>query len=385
MTRITVRHSLLLAGYLLFGFFPTKASAQKKSVVDLVIGSYTKPGAEGIHVYGFDTQTGDLQFRSATGGIDNPSWLSIGRQGKMIYAVSEKNSGSGSVISYRFDPVSGKLSLVNQALSGGKGPCYISIDSAGTHVFTANYSSGSVGIIRLNEDGSLDSASLRSIQHTGSSVNKESQTRPHAHSAVLSPDDRYVLSADLGNDHVYIYRFNARAAEALSPADPAFVNIEPGSGPRHICFHPNGRFVFVVNEISGTIDVFDYKDGTLAHKQTITLLPDGFTGIVEAADIHISPDGQFLYASNREERNELIIYSIAADGTLRLAGRQPVLGIAPRGFAIDPTGTFVLVANLKTNEVVVFRRNVRTGLLTFTGKKISVPQPACLKFVGGSR
>jgi 6-phosphogluconolactonase len=251
-------------------------------------------------------------------------------------------------------------------------------------VFAANYGSGSLGVVGLKKDGSLDSTSIQSIQHTGSSI-KPDQARPHAHSAVLSPDNRYVLSANLGNDHVYVYRFDPKAREPLSPADPAYVSVTPGSGPRHICFHPNGRSVYILNEISGSIDGFDYKDGVLTHKQTITLLPDGFTGIVEAADLHISPDGKFLYASNREERNELVIYSIAINGTLSLVGRQPVLGTAPRGFAIDPTGKFVLVANLKTNEVLVFLRNEKTGLLTFTGKKITVPEPACLKFVSESR
>jgi 6-phosphogluconolactonase len=360
------------------------AAIKQALLLYLVIGSYTKPGEKGISVYTFDTQTGALEFRSATEGIDNPSYLTIGSSGKMIYAVSEKNKESGSVNAYQFDQTSGKLKLINQAPSGGKGPCYISIDNAGTHVFTANYGSGSLGVVRLKEDGSLDSTALQSIQHTGSSINKVDQTRPHAHSAVLSPDNRYVLSADLGNDHVYVYRFDPKAVEPLSPADPAYVTVTPGSGPRHICFHPNGRYVFVLNEISGSIDGFDYKDGVLTHKQTITILPDGFTGTVEAADVHISPDGKFLYASNREERNELVIYSIAANGTLSLAGRQPVLGTAPRGFVIDPTGKFLLVANLKTNEVLVFLRNAKTGLLTFTGKKISVTEPACLKFVSPS-
>ncbi len=360
------------------------AAIKQAILIYLVIGSYTKPGEKGISVYTFDTQTGALQFRSATDGIDNPSYLTIGSNGKMIYAVSEKNKESGSVNAYQFDRASGTLSFINQAPSGGKGPCYISIDNASTHVFAANYSSGSLGVIGLKEDGSLDTATLQSIQHTGSSI-KADQTRPHAHSAVLSPDNRFVLSADLGNDHVYIYRYDPKAREPLSPANPAYVTVTPGSGPRHICFHPNGRSVYVLNEISGSIDGYDYKNGMLTHKQTITILPDGFTGTVEAADLHISPDGKFLYASNREDRNELVIYSIAPGGQLSLVGRQPVLGTAPRGFAIDPTGKFLLVANLKTNEVLVFLRNAKTGLLTFTGKKTSVNEPACLKFVSEPR
>jgi 6-phosphogluconolactonase len=189
-----------------------------------------------------------------------------------------------------------------------------------------------------------------------------------------------VLSANLGNDRVYIYRFDRGANIALHAADEPYVTVTPGSGPRHLCFHPSGKYVYVVNEMAGSIDAFDYKDGVFRHKQTITMLPEGFSGIVEAADIHISSDGRFLYASNREVRNEIVIYSISPAGALRFAGRQPVLGEAPRGFAIDPSGRFLLSANLKTNEIVVFRRDVKTGLLNFTGKKIPVKGPACLKF-----
>jgi 6-phosphogluconolactonase len=379
MKHIKVRAALLIL--LTAGLFTPRAYAQKRNFYNLVIGSYTKASEQGISVYAFDTRTGILQLRSATGGIENPSFLTTNKSGTLIYAVSEKNSGTGSVCAYRFDPATGKLRMINQAPSGGNGPCYVSMDSAGTHLFAANYGSGSLGVIGLHKDGLLDSLATSSIQHTGGSINKESQNGPHAHSALLSPDNRYLLSADLGNDRVYIYRYDATAIEPLQPDSPAYVTVTAGSGPRHICFHPNGRTVYVVNEISGSIDGFDYKDGGLVHKQTITLLPAGFTGTIEAADMHISSDGKFLYASNREDRNELIIYSIADDGLLRLAGRQPVLGKGPRNFALDPTGQFLLVANLNTNEVVVFRRNARTGLLTFTGKKIPVTAPACLTFV----
>src|SRR6185295_10470631 len=242
--------------------------------------------------------------------------------------------------------------------------------------FAANYGDGRLSAIRLNKDGSLDTSAIQSIQHTGSSINKESQNGPHAHSAVLSPDNRYVLSADLGTDRVNIYRFDSKATNSLSPANTPYATITPGSGPRHICFHPNGQYVYVVNEMGGTVDAFDYKDGVLNPKQSITMLPDGFTGIVEAADIHISADGKFLYASNREVRNEIVIYSINKDGKLSFTGRQPVMGSVPRNFVIDPSGKFLLVANQNSSEVIVFRRNANTGLLSFTGKKISIPGPA---------
>jgi len=374
--------AILFAGCLFPGFFSAGAKAQTSDRCYLLIGGYTKASKnKGIAVYEFNTRTGDVQFRSVAGGIENPSYLAVSKDGDKVYAVSEKNTGSVKV--YRFDRVSGKLEFMNEASSGGRGPCYISVDDAGTHVFTANYGNGSLGVIRLSKDGSLDTATVESIQHTGSSANKESQTGPHAHSAVLSPDNRYLLSANLGNDRVYIYHFSASATSPLSPVDPAYVTITPGSGPRHLCFHPNGRYVFVINEMGGSVDVFDYEDGVLRYKQTITMLPDGFSGTVEAADIHISPDGKYLYASNREVRNEIVIYSIDTTGLLAFAGRQPVLGAGPRNFVIDPTGKFLLVANVKTNKVIVFRRDAQTGLLTFTGKRIRVKGPACLKFMGG--
>ena len=370
----------------LFSFFSSMvAHAQSKGHCYLVIGGYTKPMKDkGIAVYDFNMQNGNLQFRSVIGGIENPSYLAISKDGTKVYAVSERGDRSGAINAYQFDRSSGKLNFINQASSGGEGPCYISIDDAGSHVFAGNYSSGSLSAVHLNKDGSLDTAGVQSIQHTGSSIHKD-QAGPHVHSAVLSPDNHFLLSADLGIDRIYSYRFDANATASLSPANPEYATSKPGSGPRHICFHPNGKYVYVVNEIGGSIDAFDYKEGVLSHKQSITMLPDGFSGIVEAADIHSSPDGKFLYASNREVRNEIVIYSISNDGTLKFISRQSVLGRAPRNFAIDPSGRFLLVANLKNNEVLVFYRNAKTGRLKFTGKKISVTGPACLKFIGETR
>lgn len=362
------------------------AHAQSKDHVYLLIGGYTKPVEDkGIAVYDFNIKTGDLQFRSVTGGVENPSYLAISKNGKNVYAVSEKGGGSGIIIAYQFNHKTGKLSQLNQASAGGEGPCYVSTDDAGTHVFTANYGDGSLAAVRLNKNGSLDPASVQSIKHTGSSINKENQSGPHVHSTVLSPDNRYLLSADLGTDRIYMYRFDAKAGTPLKEAKTAYTSTTPGSGPRHICFHPNGKYVYSVNELSGSVDAFDYEGGMLTPKQSITMLPDGFTGIIEAADIHISPDGKFLYASNREILNEILIYAINAEGKLSYTGRQSELIAVPRNFVIDPSGKFLLVANLKTNEVIVFLRNEKTGLLTPSGKKISIPSPSCLKFIAGNR
>lgn len=348
----------------------------------MVIGTYTMPLKDrGIEVYDFNMKTGRLHIRSVMGGIENPSYLAISKDGNKVYVVSEKNNRPGTITAYRFDRATATLHLMNQAASGGEGPCYVSVNDAGTHVFAANYGSGSLSTTRLHQDGSLDSEKTQTIQHEGSSINKESQAGPHVHSTVPSPDNHYVVSADLGIDRVYVYRFDSSATTPLSEARNGYATVAPGSGPRHICFHPNGKYMYVVNEIAGSVDAFDYNDGALKHKQSITMLPQGFTGIVEAADIHISADGKFLYASNREVRNEIVIYAIGKDGLLRFTGRQPVLGVAPRNFAIDPSGKFLLVGNLRTSEVIVFRRNKKTGLLKFTGKKISIGEPACLQFI----
>lgn len=364
--------------FLVTFFTVSSATAQNY----LVIGSYTPPvDSQGIAVYIFDTTEGTAKPISVTGGISNPSFLAVTRHGNNLYAVSEKDHGPGSIMAYHFDLKTGRLQYINQASSGGRGPCYVSVDDAATHVFAANYGSGSLGVVSLNKDGSLDTASAWSIQHTGGSIDKENQSKPHAHSAVLSPDGRYLLVANLGNDHIYTYKYSPAQPHSLTPTEPAYVSSIPGSGPRHITFHPNGKYAYVVNELAGSVDAFAYRAGSLKHLQNITMLPEGFQGTIEAADIHISPDGKFLYASNREVRNELVIYSIDAHGTLHYIDRQSVMGAAPRNFAIDPTGKFLLVGNLKNNEVVIFRRDAVTGLLTFTGQKIAVAAPACLKFV----
>jgi 6-phosphogluconolactonase len=227
----------------------------------------------------------------------------------------------------------------------------------------------------LQEEGQL-------IKHEGSSINKSRQQSPHVHSTVLSPDNKYLMTPDLGTDKVYIYNFDrTNTANPLTPSVPAFVNVKAGSGPRHLVFHPNKKFAYLIHEMEGMITVFDYKNGKLTEKQTITMLPAGFSGRIGAADIHISPDGRFLYGSNRDDANEIVIYSIKKDGTLTYTGRQSTLGKSPRNFVIDPTGNFLLVANQNSDNILIFRRDKKTGLLTPLDKNIQIGAPVCLKFV----
>lgn len=378
-----MRYLKALLLFVFAAFFWSAIYCQSKSKYYLLIGSYTKPADDkGIAVYEFDAKDGSLKYKSVVGDIENPSYLTIANKRNNVYAVSEKGRAPGAVVSYKFDHANGTLHKLNEVSAAGRGPCYISTDKNDTYVFVANYGDGSITAVRVNKNGSLDSTAIQSIQHTGSSIDKDNQAGPHAHSIVTSPDSRFALSTDLGSDRIYLYRYDPNTQKPLIAANPEFVSVTAGSGPRHICFHPNGEYVYVVNEIAGSIHVFDYKEGSLKEKQHISLLPDGFHGVIEGADIHISPDGKFLYASNREERNEIIIYSIAKNGQLKFVARQSVMGTAPRNFAIDPTGKFLLVANMRTNEVIVFNRNATTGLLNFKGKKIEIDSPACLKFFG---
>jgi 6-phosphogluconolactonase len=269
---------------------------------------------------------------------------------------------------------------MNSVPSEGDHPCYVSVDSKKKFVFVGNYSEGNLISAPLNADGSLRT-DVQNIKHEGGSVNKDRQEKPHVHSVVLSPDDRYLLVPDLGADKVFQYRVDVTKPQGLTPAASPYTAVNPGGGPRHLTFHPNGKYAYLVLELVAEVMVFDYTDGTLAAKQTIRMAAPDFKGRVSAADIHVSPDGKFLYASNRGDANEIAIYSIDKSGKLSFVARQSVLGKIPRNFVIDPKGNFLLAANQDSNDIVIFKRDQKTGLLTPTGKKIQVDKPVCLKFV----
>ncbi len=355
-------------------------SQSNNKTYTLLIGSYTSSGtSDGIYVYDFNSQTGETNLKSKVSGVENPSYLTIGKDGKHVYAVNEVKNGGLS--SFLLNPTSGELTFLNRVGSGGNSPCYISVDDKNKYVFAGNYGSGNIAAIPLKEDGSFGT-DAQFIQHEGKSIDKNRQQGPHAHCTVLSADNRYLLTSDLGTDKVHIYHFDASmASQPLSPAEPPFVSVKAGSGPRHITFHPNSKYAYLIHEMAGMITVFDYKKGQLIEKQTITMLSPDFKGRIGAADIHISPDGKFLYGSNRGDANELVIYSIKKNGLLSYVGRQPTQGKAPRNFAIDPAGNFLLVANQDSNGIIIFQRDKKTGLLNPTGGKIQISKPVCLKFI----
>jgi 6-phosphogluconolactonase len=362
-------------------FSAANLQAQNKKEYNLLIGTYTNESkTNGIHVYRFNTQTGEFGEKSKSTEIINPSYLAVSRDRKNVYAVSEVAEDKGSVYAFSFDPKTGALAFQNSAFSGGDHPCYVSVDDKKKCVIVGNYSSGTLSAIPVKSDGSLASET-QTIRHEGGSVNKGRQEKPHVHATVLSRDNRFVLVPDLGGDKVYSYKLDVTQPKPLTPNTPPYTTIKAGSGPRHLTFHPKGKFAFLITELDASITAYDYKDGKLEAKQTITMLSPDFKGEVGAADIHVSPDGKFLYGSNRGEANEIVIYSIDKNGKLTYAGRQSTLGKTPRNFEIDPTGNFLLAANQNTNDVIIFKRDKKTGLLTDTGKKIVVDKPVCVKFV----
>lgn len=348
----------------------------------LFVGTYTSGKSKGIYVYRFNSQTGEAQWVSNTDSSNNPAFLAVSPNGKFLYAINEAGSPqSGRVSAYAFDAASGSLWLINQQPSGGFGPCFVTIDKTGKWVLTGNYMSGSLAALPVNKDGSL-APYTQMIQQEGSSVNKSRQEGPHVHSTFITPDQHYVLTPNLGTDKVMIYAFHKKDQQPLKPAAQPFVRSIPGSGPRHLDFHPNRKYVYLIEEMSGTVSVFAYHKGRLKKRQTIATHPADFKGQPGSADIHVSPDGKFLYASNRGEENNIAIFSIdPVSGLLTAKGYQALPGKWPRNFTIDPEGNFLLVANQQTNNIVIYKRNKETGMLEAMPQQLEVPSPVCLKLL----
>ena len=359
--------------------------SQKTKEQFLVIGTYTSETSDGIYVYKFNTETGENSFVSSA-KTSNPSYLAISPDKKFVYAVNENADSTrftvtGHVAAFSFDKSTGKLNFINKQESGGKHPCYVSIDKTGKWVIVGNYSSGSLSVLPVKSNGSLDSAT-QVIQHEGSSVNSERQEGPHVHATVLNKNNKTLYVPDLGLDKVMLYTLDNKTGKLKEFSTP-FVMTEPGAGPRHIDIHPNGKYAYLMEEMTGAVSVYKIEnDGYLSLLQNISGLPRDFTGVVGSADIHVSPDGKFLYCSNRGESNTIGIFSInQSNGQLLWVGHHSTLGKTPRNFNFDPTGNFLLVANQNSDEIVIFKRDNKTGLLTDTGKRIHVSKPVCLKWI----
>ncbi len=346
----------------------------------LFIGTYThsKPG-KGIYIYSFNSQNGELTFVSNGDDITNPSYITLAPDGCHLYACTETQMPhKGSISAFAFDSSTGRLSYLNQQRSGGENPVYASVDKSNKWLINANYTEGSVSVYPVKDNGSLATADTI-LSYVEGSIDTPRQSRAHVHSVVFSPQQDHLFAPDLGADKIRSYTFDANRMHPLQPTDSQFVMAIPGSGPRHLIFHPNGRLAYCTEELSGTISAYSYDNGKLQRIQRVASYAakqDGYAG----SDIHISPDGFFLYASNREKEHSISIFSIdTTSGLLTLVGHQKTGGKHPRMFAIDPTGNYLLVANLFSNNIVVFKRDQKTGLLTRTHSTIKIPQPSCLQ------
>ncbi len=360
------------------------AQANKdKRYYNLLVGTYTSGSSEGIYVYQFDTQTGDIKHKFTAKDIENPSFLTVSHDNQYVYAVNELSGEKpGAVSAYKFDSKTGAMEFINKQPSGGGDPCYLTVNERNSHLFVGNYSGGNLSVIPLISAGAL-ATPVQTIQHEGESANKQRQEKAHVHSTVFSPDQKHLFVGDLGTDKINIYKYRRKnVSTPLTPAKTPYVEVAAGSGPRHLIFNNKGKYAYLVLELTAEVAVFEHQKGALKHVQTIAMTGEGFDGEVGAAEIKLSPDEKFLYASNRGEANEIAIYKVnEADGKLALAGIQSLPGNTPRNFMIDPTGNYLLVALQGSNSIVVYNRNPETGLLTITDKSVEVGTPVYLTMV----
>lgn len=366
-------------------FTPWFLQAQKKHPArfyHLLIGTYTNGTSKGIYVYKFNAQKGTVVLEQVAEGVKDPSYLAVSADKRFVYAVNESHNPKGdSVSAFKFDSHSGKLTYLNKISTFGTDPCYVSVDKNNKNLFVANYSSGNLSVYSLKANGSIGD-SLQTIQHTGGSVDANRQKSPHVHAVVLSPDEKYLMADDLGTDKVYEYSYQPNTKLPLKPAAQPTVAVKAGAGPRHLVFSSDAKHAYLVQEIGALVTVFNYSGGKLKALQTVSMETTDFKGVNGAADIHLSPDGKFLYASNRGEANDLVVYKVnKTTGKLSFVQRQSTFGNAPRNFAIDPSGNFLMVANQNTDDIYTFKINKREGKVTPVGEKLVISHPVYLKFV----
>jgi 6-phosphogluconolactonase len=336
-------------------------------------------------VYSYDAKSGESKPLGLAAETPNPSFLAVDPGERFLYAVNEltqyEGASSGAVTSFAIDRANGKLSAINEVASRGADPCYITLDKTGRYVLVANYTGGSVVVFPVRKDGGLGDATAF-VQHVGSGKNPVRQEGPHAHWIETTTDNRFVLVADLGLDEILVYRFDANRG-TLALNDPPFTKVEAGAGPRHAAFHPNGKVLYVVDELASNVTVFSFdpSKGSLRLLQTLSTLPSGFIGNNDVAEIHVHPNGKVLYASNRGH-DSIAVFSIdQMTGTISLAGHVSTQGKTPRNFELDPTGTCLLVANQDSGNLVFFSIDESTGHLTPTGQQLKVPSPVSLRLV----
>jgi 6-phosphogluconolactonase (cycloisomerase 2 family) len=350
---------------------------------------------KGIYLFEMDTSSGQLSLVKLAAEARNPSWLCLDPSRQYLYTVNEVGNfdgKSGSVSAYAVDKSNGDLRLLNRVSSQGSGPAYLSLDASGKYVFVANYGGGSIAVFPVLSGGSLgvpsythrDDGNLGSQKATSAppgSFAISGHDRPHAHMIGADPGNRFVLQTDLGQDRIYVYSFDKQTGQ-LAPAATPFASLPSGDGPRHFAFHPNGRWLYSIQEEASTVVFFhfDPATGSMTAQQSLSTLPNGFAGTSFASGIRASPDGRFLYAANRLH-NTIAVFSIGSTGKLKQVGDTPTMGDYPPQFNFDPSGNFLYVCNQRSDQITSFRIDKRTGLLHFTGEYTPVGTPTCIVFM----
>lgn len=376
-------------------FAQDSGPAPADGVYDMLVGTYTGGKSEGLYVYRFDTKTGEATRVSVAQTV-NPSYLVVSRDRRFVYAVNElpgdngPASQRGGISAFRFDAASGQLTFLNKVSSDGNDPCYLSLSPDGKYLLTANYSvaadpGGSFAVFPLQADGQVG-ASVLTVHHEGGGPVKGRQDNSHVHSTVFSPDGHYLFAQDLGADKLYSYRYTPDGSRGLfGPTDWRYNQEKAGTGPRHLVFGADGKHAYLTSELAGTVTTFNYDDGRLTQAQVLSLTEPGFKGAVGGSAIHLSPDGRFLYATNRGDANDIVIFAVdPTNGHLKKIGHQSSLGKSPREFAIDPTGNWLIVGNQNSDTVYVFKRDQQSGLLEANPKRYEIGSPVDFKLVSPS-
>jgi 6-phosphogluconolactonase len=376
----------LLAAVALLSLSAVGFAAPKPEKLWVYIGTYTGKNSKGIYRFEMDLADGKLSNRELAAEIASPSFLDVAPNQRFLYAVNEvaefKDKKTGAVSAFALDPKTGALTFINQQPSGGAGPCHLFVDKEGKHVLAANYDGGSTCVLPIGDDGKLGEATAF-VQHKGSSVNKQRQEGPHAHCVALDSANRFAFTCDLGLDKVLIFKYDAKKG-TLTENHPPSASVKDGAGPRHIAFHPKGKFAYVNNELDMTVNTLSYdaEPGVMKVLQTLSTLPMNAKGDnYSTAEVAVHPSGKFLYVSNRGH-NSIAIFAIdEKTGELTATGHQAKGIKTPRNFAIDPTGAYLIVANQDSDSLIVFRIDPKTGELTATGTTVEVGAPVCVKMI----
>lgn len=340
--------------------------------------------SQGIYVFRFDPETGKLSSRQLAAAADNPTYVTFAPSGKFLYAVNEvyrfHGEATGAVSAFSIDAASGRLSFLNQVAAHGTGTCHATVDVTGRSLLAANFGSGSVAVFPLAADGALQPATTW-FQDAGAAGPSSRQATPHSHAFNLTPDNRLAIASEFSSDRLVLYRLDA-ATGTLTPSTPPETKLKSGSAPRHLAFHPGGAFAYSVNEIDSTVTALRYDAiaGTLTALETVSTLPQDFSGRNTAAEVVVHPSGKFLYASNRGHHT-IAVFAIGPDGRLRSTGHVSSGGRTPRGFSVDPSGRWLIAANQDTHNLAVFAIDPQTGLPRPTGQSAEVRIPVCVKFL----